>query len=175
MPFSNPVHRGVIRDWFVKHWPRGKKVIDVGPGAGAYADLLSDNYTMVCIEAFGRYVGDYKLFEKYKQVIVADVRNIGAETFIGAVVVMGDMLEHLSVSDAQREIEKIKSTCDALVVVVPYMYAQDEHHPDVLRFGNPHEVHLQPDLTHEVFQERYPGFEIIARSNEIGAYVWRPS
>jgi hypothetical protein len=48
------------------------------------------------------------------------------------------------------------------------MYPQDE------AFWNKYEIHLQPDLTEEVFNERYPWFELLARDTEIWLYKFTP-
>jgi hypothetical protein len=176
MPFSNPVHRQAIRDWLLRNWPprRHSRLIDIGTGAGAYGELLRGDYPNILgIEIFGRYVEDYALLGKYAQIVVADARTLGPETFTEAAVLMGDALEHLSVEDAKALIAKVQQCADLFIVVVPFMYEQGEDHPDVKRFGNPHEVHLQPDLTHEVFLDRYPGFMVLARDEQIGAYYWR--
>ena len=176
MPFSNPVHRATVRSWLLRNWPprRNSRLIDVGTGAGAYGDLLRGDYpNMLGIEIFGRFVDDYGLVGRYAQIVIADVRQLGPETFTDAAVIMGDALEHLSIEDAKAVIEKIQKRADLFIVIVPFMYEQGEDHPDVQKFGNPAEVHLQPDLTHEVFMERYPGFSVLARNEQIGAYFWR--
>lgn len=172
MPFSNPVHRQAIREFLIKHWPKGKRVVDIGAGAGAYADLLRDYFFMVGVEVFKRYVTDYNLGAKYKSIIQADVMDLHSSAYRDSIVIMGDILEHLSVSDAHYAIKVIQQGADALLIAVPFLYEQGPNHPDTIKFGNPHEVHLQPDLTHDLFMERYPGFTEIARNEQIGVYYW---
>ena len=48
---------------------------------------------------------------------------------------------------------------------VPFMYPQGEI------YGNPYEVHIQEDLTLEVFDQRYPGFKPIFIDSKYAYYV----
>lgn len=176
MPFSNPSLRKHVREWLLANFPVATEIMDVGAGAGAYADLLRDKYRMLAIEAHEPYVNEYKLNSKYLQVFVKNALEIDDSAYKDRVVIMGDVLEHFTPADARKLLDKMKAAGPkAIVVVVPYMYEQGPDHPDVKRFGNPLEVHHQPDLTPEVVAERYPELRVIARNLEIGAYFWRPN
>ena len=39
--------------------------------------------------------------------------------------------------------------------------------------GNQKQSHLQPDLTHELFLERYPRFKEFAKNERCGVYIKR--
>lgn len=81
---------------------------------------------------------------------------------------MGDILEHLSVKDAQMTIAYAKDHCDMLVIAIPYQLEQEAN-------DNPTELHIQPDLTNEIFNERYPGFTLFCNNEFYGYYIWKKS
>ena len=78
---------------------------------------------------------------------------------------MGDVLEHISVTNAKRTLAYAYPRCSELVVAVPYLYRQGAI------YGNPYELHKQPELTHELFMERYPGFKILIQNDNYGYYI----
>ena len=94
MPYSNPIHHEAVKAWLVENWPRRQqRIVDVGAGAGAYGDLLRGQYpNTIGIEVFSDYVVDFGLREKYRNVVMADVRDLGSEMYCDAVVIMGDVL-----------------------------------------------------------------------------------
>jgi hypothetical protein len=71
------------------------------------------------------------------------------------IIIMGDILEHLSREDARTILTRLKDKCKELIVVVPYYLPQDEV------FGNKYEIHLQPDLDDAIMAEHYPMLEMI--------------
>jgi hypothetical protein len=73
---------------------------------------------------------------------------------------MGDVLEHMTVEDGQKVVEYIYPRCKELLIAVPYLYVQDA------MFGNEYQIHHQPDLTHEIFMQRYPGMQRIYVSTD---------
>lgn len=179
MPFSNPSLREVVKSWLVRRFPKGTPIVDIGAGAGAYGDALHGEFVqMTAIEPFEKYIQDYKLRSKYQQVLnepVSETLKKEPWRFKDSVVIMGDVLEHFTPEDARALLDRLKALKPkAIVVVVPYLYEQGPEHPDVVKFGNPLEVHLQPDLTPELVTERYPELRVIARNGEIGAYYWTP-
>ena len=58
---------------------------------------------------------------------------------------MGDVLEHLSIENAQKVINYAKEHSNFILVAIPYCQAQ------VFTEGNTYETHLQSDLTHDIF------------------------
>ena len=51
-----------------------------------------------------------------------------------------------------------------MIVSVPFLYEQD------MIDGNPYQIHKQADLTPELFDKRYPGFDILCRAREDYCY-----
>lgn len=68
---------------------------------------------------------------------------------------MGDILEHLSVQDAQTVLKNILQHCKYVLIAVPFMFEQEPIG------GNPLERHLQPDLNLSTMQTRYPQLELL--------------
>lgn len=144
--------------------PKGA-ILDIGPGAGKFGKLLSSPDRPVDgVEVFGPYVDRYRLREIYRRVVVEDVRNFRCGFREYDLVILGDILEHLTVEDAQAVLAYFEEQGISTIVLVPYNYEQGPSH------GNDHEEHLQPDLTEEVFHARYPGFRKLFGNHYQGVF-----
>ena len=141
MPISIALGKPLIGAVLARLSARGqaRRVVDMGPGAGTYADLfrgLTPDATWCAVEVWGPYVEKYGLRDKYDQVIVADVRYLD---FIklgpSDVVLFGDMLEHMSANEARDVLARaaMKSRFMALSIPIGH-WPQDEIE------GNPFEV-----------------------------------
>ncbi|NBO09554.1 MAG: class I SAM-dependent methyltransferase [Actinobacteria bacterium] len=140
-------------------------MLDVGPGAGKFGVLLRDkSRTIDAIEIYLPYVGLFRLNMVYNQVYVGDVMQFPFKKKMYDLVILGDVLEHLSVSDAQSLLLTLRKNHISVLITVPFLYP----HPAV--YGNQWEEHKQADLTEEVFQERYPGFRLILGNEQQGVY-----
>lgn len=152
MPYSDGRFRQQIKQFLTEMYPRGDevKILDVGPGAGVWSETLREHFPhMDCIEIFEPYVKQFDLCRKYEQVNLADIRHV-AQSHLDPydIVIMGDILEHLKVSDSIVLLSRLRKS--HVIVAVPYRYRQG------CCFGNEAECHLQPDLTPALMQERYP-------------------
>lgn len=152
----------LLEDYVSNH--NNSIVIDIGAGTGQKSDLLR-RFTkqIVWVEVFHPYVEQYNTKSKYDVLIEDDIMNVYKD-IVGDVWIFGDVLEHLSVENAQEIISYLKDKWVVIYVQVPYMYPQDE------AFGNKYEIHLQPDITEEVFNERYPWFKLLSRDTEVWLY-----
>ena len=95
MPHSWVGFKSRVQDWIKSNVSTDKRILDVGPGSGTYADLLSEySYQMDAVEIFAPYIQKFNLREKYDNVYVGDIRtfNISDYDFI----ILGDVLEHLT-------------------------------------------------------------------------------
>lgn len=133
--------------WIRDHFPDESTVLDVGACDGLWRRLLPE-YTMDAVEAYApnmvRLVG-------YRAAIHADIRFFRFDWY--DLIIFGDVIEHLTVEDAKALFEYTGPRCRDMIVAVPFLY------PQGAIYGNPYEVHRQPDLTPAIFNERYPGFE----------------
>lgn len=113
------------------------------------------------VEIFLPYLAQFGLAQKYRNLWLGDVREF--EFCYYDIILAGDIIEHMSVADAQKTIGLAKQNCKMLLVAVPFKLPQGEW------YGNKFEIHIQDDLTEDLFNERYPGFEK-KFSNELGWY-----
>lgn len=175
MPHSYNDLRPNIKGYLEKMiWPRSTEFLDVGAGAGIYADTLRKTFPNIdAVEVWEPYIEEFGLRKKYRDVICADVQELATVYFANRVIIMGDVFEHLTVEDAQALLTRMQQAgARTIVIVVPYMYEQGPDHPDVVALGNKYEIHHQPDLTHDVFMQRYPSMELLTKNDRVGAYIW---
>jgi 2-polyprenyl-3-methyl-5-hydroxy-6-metoxy-1,4-benzoquinol methylase len=145
MPESPTVFDSDIQLWFRGHVEAGAEILDVGPGIGKYARLLRAGHpNLDAVEIFAPYVEMFGLRALYRSVFIGDVRTFDLTPY--SMVIIGDVLEHLSIGDARA----VLARCRRALVQVPYLY------PQGTIYDNPAETHLQPDLTEKVMAERYP-------------------
>ena len=155
-----------IKEWFMNNYPKDATVLDIGAGGGTYYDLLGDYFTtMDACEAFEKTIEECDLKNKYRTVYAEDIRNLVDKIDFYDIIIMGDVLEHLEVKDAQKVIKTLLPKCNQMLVAVPYKLPQDEID------GNKYEKHLQPDLTPEIFAERYPQLKLMVRNHSYGYYL----
>ena len=157
MPISIALGKPLIGAVLARLSARGqtRRVVDMGPGAGTYADLfrgLTPDATWCAVEVWGPYVEKYGLQDKYDQVIVADVRYLD---FIklgpSDVMLFGDMLEHMSANEARDVLARAAMKSRFLALSIPIgQWPQDEIE------GNPFEVHVEDDLSHADIQDIVP-------------------
>lgn len=169
MPYSFNIFDNEIRAFVLANLPDHHcSILDVGAGAGKYRDLLYDYPNMDAVEVWKAYIAEYKLNERYRCVYSEDITKVKrmldhtCDLQEHDLVIFGDVLEHLTVEEAQKVLAECKGV---VIVAVPYLYKQEEIN------GNPFEEHKQADLTHELFMERYPGFNVLVRNNNYGVYV----
>lgn len=133
--------------WIRENFPPDATVLDVGACDGLWRRLLPE-YTMDAVEA---YAPNMERLTGYRAAIHADIRFFRFDWY--DLIIFGDVIEHLTVEDAKALFEYTIPRCRDMIVAVPFLY------PQGAIYGNPYEVHQQPDLTPEIFNERYPGFE----------------
>lgn len=175
MPHSYTDFRERVVSFLVARLPNPNcRVIDVGAGDGSFGCLIRSRFPNTdAVEIWEPYVERFNLRAKYRHVFVMPAQALRESDVRESAILMGDMLEHLHVPDAQSLVRNlIAFGARLVVVVVPWLYVQGAEHPDVVLYGNPHEVHHQPDLTHELFLERYPEFTLLVRNGRCGVYFW---
>jgi SAM-dependent methyltransferase len=164
MPYSYSLFKEDVKKSIVDYFPADIKILDVGCGSGTYADLLRNDFPFIDgIEIFPEYVKSFDLLMKYRRVFIDDIRNFDISMY--DLIIMGDILEHLSQANAINLIDKINAHGINLLVAVPYLYEQGE------MYGNPNEAHLQPDLTPEIMSARYPSLSLLFGDDKYGYYI----
>lgn len=168
MPSSHNILKNDIRVYFSNHVDIGKRILDIGAGVGTYSKLLRDmGYRMDGMEVWLPYVVEYKLNELYDNVIIGNVMNYDISKY--DVIILGDVLEHLSVEDGLELMGRIESNGQMCIVAVPYKLEQG------VVDGNEYEVHKQSDLTHEIVLSRYNNLRLLFKSDlhQYGYYINR--
>ena len=167
MPTSYPIYKDSVRNWFLQNVPLDTTILDIGAGCGTYSDLIRGyGYKMDAVEIWEPYISQYGLKNKYGWVYEENVLKMPLDV-LGAYdfYILGDVLEHLSVEDAEWLMKFLKFAGKQYLVAVPYVMEQGEYE------GNVHETHLQPDLTPEIMLERYPDLELLYGNNFYGYYT----
>jgi hypothetical protein len=167
MPTSYPIFKDSVQNWFLENVPFNTKIMDVGAGCGTYSQLLRGyGYKMDAIEIWEPYIEKYDLKSKYDKVWNWDFINMPVGAYDDYdFFIMGDILEHLSVDEGQWILSFLRLKGKKFLVAVPYQMEQGEHE------GNMYETHLQPDLTPEIMEERYPELELLYGNNFYGYYI----
>lgn len=145
--------------WIREKFPPESSILDVGAGDGKWRYLLREYSNMDAVEAFGP---NLCWLTAYRRTFHADIRDFEYPPY--DLIIFGDVLEHLSVGDAQAVLEYAKPRCRDMIIAVPWLYEQGAI------YGNEYEIHVQDDLTPELFAERYPGFEVLLRAAEDYCY-----
>lgn len=167
MPLSSPEGKTWIRDHVCAlESDRPLEVVDVGPGVGTYAKLLRGDRVghVTGIEVYEPYVETYRLREHYDRIVVGDVREV--EIPPCDVVVLGDVVEHMSEDDALAVWAKaVGAARRAVYLSIPIV-----HYPQGEIEGNPHEVHVVDDWDHERVLARFDGIGAYEVGTEVGVY-----
>ena len=162
MPESYPNFKKEIKEYVINNFPIDSTILDVGPGIGTYATLLHEYTNIDCVEIFQPYIDRYNLSKVYRKTYNANIVDFEYEHY--DLIIFGDILEHLSVPDAQKVLKYAYSRCNDIIVSVPYRYKQGIHE------DNTYEIHLQDDLTPQLMNQRYPELRWLNSDNIIGIY-----
>jgi hypothetical protein len=144
-------------------------VLDVGPGVGTYAKLLADLpiARMTGVEAWEPYVTTYRLHEYYDEIIIGDARVVDLPE--SDVIILGDVIEHMTRDEARKLWRRCAAAaCRAVLLSIPIVhYPQDEIE------GNPFEIHVEEDWSHELVLASFEGIGTWWSGTEVGVYERR--
>lgn len=164
MPQSTPIFKPETITFLKTKFKKDATVLDVGAGIGTYHNLLGDYFnTMDAVEVFKPYIVDYKLEEKYRKVYNTNVLDFEFDFY--DIIILGDVLEHISEEDGIKLVQKLYTRCNELIICIPFNSEQGIH------FDNVHEIHLQSKLTNESFLEKYKGFRPLGLRYDYGVYI----
>lgn len=142
-----------VVNYVYQNFAPGSTCLDVGACDGKWHSLLGHYLTMDAVEIFEPNIECNRLRYKYRHVYNCDILDYHYSWY--DLIIFGDVLEHMTVENAQAVLRWAKSRCFDMIIGVPFMYQQGEI------YGNPYERHIQDDLTPERFDERYPGFDVL--------------
>ena len=147
--------KGEVVTWIKNNFPEGSTCLDVGPCDGKWFRLLGDYLVMDAVEIYEPNIENNGLRNMYREIVCGDIADCVYNWY--DLIIFGDVIEHMDVEKAQRVLEYARNRCRDMIVAVPYLYRQGPN------YGNQWEIHVQEDLTPELFDARYPGFRIIHR------------
>jgi len=165
MPWSYSYFDSLTQQIVGESMERHCSIQDVGPGAGKYSNLLRDRCLKIdCVEIFEPYIGKYNLHDLYDNVFNMDILEWEYTPLQYDLVILGDILEHLTYIDAKKLLERLKINGIQHFVAVPF------ESPQGVVAGNSNEAHLQEDLTAERMSVRYPELKEIITNPFYGLY-----
>lgn len=143
MPGSSKEGKLEIANW-VKD-KNIKTVLDIGAGKGTYANLFIENNIKLnkidAIEIWSPYIKKYRLNKRYNNVFLDDARNWN--DFNYDLIILGDVLEHMTKEQAISLWNKCKSAKYA-IISIPIIHYPQGHYD-----GNPYEEHIKDDWSIE--------------------------
>ena len=142
------------------------EVLDVGPGVGTYAKLLAgpDVRRIIGLEVWEPYLTTYSLDRFYDELVVGDVRTTALPDV--DVVILGDVLEHMSRDDALAVWERAAVAARHAV----YLSLPIVHYPQDEIEGNPFEVHVEEDWKVDSVLEAFAGIGEVWSGTEVGVF-----
>lgn len=164
MPYSYDYFKPEIKKHLIYNLRRNTHILDVGAGAGTYGKLLRDYFENIdAIEIYTQYIYDFDLVNVYKTVFNADILTFDYSSY--NYIIFGDVIEHMTHFEAFLLLQDIKDKGIKCLVAIPYLMEQGPVG------GNEYEVHLQSDLTHIVFMQRYHMMKCLYKNEYYGYYI----
>ena len=166
MAYSYGFYKEDVAKYLKDNFSDMSKVLDVGAGCGTYYNYLHDYFKHIdAVEVFKPNIDNYNLEMYYDNVYNVDILDFKYNKYDYDIIIFGDVLEHLSVEDAQNVLNYALDRCEEVIVAVPYELAQGVVEDNV------YEIHKQPDLTPENVLERYPNLQLLYGNELYGYYI----
>lgn len=161
---SYSLYKDKVKEYLKSKFGENSTILDVGAGSGTYYNVLGDFYkNMDAVEIFKPNIDNYQLEKKYREVYNGNIKDFKYCDY--DIIIFGDMIEHLTIKDAQKVLKYAYNHCQEMIVAVPYMCEQGEYG------GNKYEIHKQDDLTKENMLKRYPMLKLLYSDDIYGYYV----
>ena len=161
---SYSLYKDQVAEYLKERFCENATILDVGAGSGTYWNLLGNFYkNMDAVEVFKPNIENYELEKKYREVYNINIKNFKYSNY--NIIIFGDVIEHLTVKEAQKVLKYACNHCQEMIVAVPYMCEQGEYG------GNVYEIHKQDDLTKENMLERYTMLKLLYADELYGYYV----
>jgi hypothetical protein len=142
-------------------------MLDVGAGSGTYGHVFAQHLPDVerfAVEAWEPHLNDFGLRDLYNNVYNIDVRQ--HDDFAYDIVIFGDILEHMTKEEALAVWDKVSKQAKYALIAIPII-----HYPQGALYGNPFEVHVKDDWTHEEVLSTFPEIETFITGAVVGSYL----
>jgi hypothetical protein len=144
-------------------------IIDIGCGAGVWLDVLKPHFLtskFIGVEVFRPYHERFLLPFRYDIVLDSDARSGNWPE--GDVVILGDILEHMTEEEAIQLFRTAKKKAyRAVILSIPIV-----HYPQGELAGNPYEVHVEEDWTVERVIEKLGRPAAYSKGQTVGTFLW---
>jgi len=145
-----------------------KTVLDCGAGAGIYLDLIKANLgyqtIVVGVEAWYPYIIKYDLEDRYDILYPIDIRDMAS--FQYDLVILGDILEHMSEDDAVLLWNRISEEAKYALISIPIIHYEQGAIND-----NPYEVHVEEDWTTEKVLQKFSNIVEYKEFSQTGVFI----
>lgn len=152
MGFSDPTNKPWTQEKIIELKPT--TVLDVGAGQGVYLDLirqgLGAGVVVNAVEVWQPYIDQFDLENRYDKLFAMDVKDM--TNFGYDLVILGDVLEHMSEELAVELWERISKQAKYAIISIPIIH----YHQDAIN-GNPYEVHIEEDWNTERVLNTFKG------------------
>lgn len=154
-----------VKDWVATIKP--KKILDVGAGSGYYGRILKNSGVRIDADEIWPASADYlRKSGWYSWVTELNILDYEYEKGTYDLVIFGDILEHLSLEDAQKVFRYAFMHANHVLVSIP-----NSNYPQEALYGNEHERHLIEDPATELIP-LLPGIPIVMEYEMTNTYVW---
>jgi cyclopropane fatty-acyl-phospholipid synthase-like methyltransferase len=140
MPISSLDGKQLSMEWIKELG--SKTILDVGAGLGLYYEFLKHEQVVFekldAIEVWEPYIEKYELKLKYNNVFNVDARQWNDWSY--DLVILGDILEHMSKEEALTLWDNVSKHAKAAIISIPII-----HYPQGHEHGNPYEEHIKDD------------------------------
>lgn len=109
---------------------------------------MGDAVEVHAVEVWQPYIDQFNLVNRYNRLYSMDVRQM--ENFEYDLVILGDILEHMSEQEAIKLWDKISKQAKYAIISIPIIH----YHQDAIN-GNPYEVHVEEDWNTEKVLEKF--------------------
>jgi predicted TPR repeat methyltransferase len=172
MPTSKYKGKELIVSWIKEHADI-HRVLDVGCGEGTYPRLLKEKFPVLAdaewwgIEVWTDYIERYDLNSLYDHILNQDARELDwSQLPEFDLVIFGDVLEHMTKEQSQALVDRALTKAKYVVISIPI-----HHCPQGAWGGNPYEIHVKDDWTHQEVMESFPGIkQFLKKTKTIGVY-----
>lgn len=169
MPTSDAQGREWVADVLDMIGPDLKLIVDVGPGDGTYERIYrsqTPNASWVGVEIWAPYVSRFSLHESYDSIVVCDILNYRWPEGGVDLVILGDVVEHMTEDIARIVLAQCKENARNIIVSLPII---ESHQGEV--DGNPYEAHLHQWSFDDMLDLMTPCSAW--RGDVLGRYWWK--